>query len=595
MFAARAGSSDMNRFNEFLLCAILIVISGIPRLIGLGSFTSLDEPFWLRQGANFYYALGQRAFANTIYEYHPAVTTMWVITAGMLLYFPQYRALGEGYLKPGKFDLFLPEHGKDPLQLLVTSRAVQVAIVILLLVATYLLLRRLFDARSAFLATGLIALSPFFLGHSRLLNHEALLGLFILISVLSMLLFLSRERKLRWLLISSTAAGLAQLTKSSAILLIPAIFLMVAVNLAGSLKERFRSNAFAAARTFGIWLLALAVAYILFWPGMWVAPGQMLSEVYGNAFTYAFQGSRLSVVGHVDPSGFGLATLGAGLQFYVTDLVWRTTPLTWLGVLVGLAIAAGHLRTRTHSIYELTLLYAGLLAISFVLLFSLQRGPKPPHYTLTSYIMLDLIAGLGLARGLEILVHRVPWLTKVWIPWTAVGLFLIVQAASAAPFHPYYITYFNPVLESLQPGIQNPTLDGTGYGVGLDQAAAYLAQKADAKDLTVLAANGYGCFSYYFPGHTVPINNFTLSDPQILAVLPTSRYAVVDYYNQKRSNLVSDFQGIAPEKVIWIDGIDFLHIYRISDFSGRLAATTPPGAEATIPIAARFRLKHQMK
>src|SRR5512143_3877911 len=109
----------MHRLRDIVLLAALIAISTAPRLVGLGRFTSVDEPFWLRQGANFYYALGQREFQNTIYEYHPAVTTMWIIAMGMLIYFPQYRALGQGYLKPGKFDLFLPAHGKDPLELLI--------------------------------------------------------------------------------------------------------------------------------------------------------------------------------------------------------------------------------------------------------------------------------------------------------------------------------------------------------------------------------------------------------------------------------------------------------------------------------------------
>ncbi len=198
----------MYRRKEIVLVLLLIIVSAIPRLAGLGRFTSLDEPFWLRQGANFYYALGQRAFENTIYEYHPAVTTMWVVTAGLLLYFPEYRSLGEGYLKPGKFDLFLPTHDKDPLQLLTVSRAVQVIIVIILLVATFLLLRRLFDDLAAFFATGLISVSPFFLGHSRLLNHEAMLALFILVSVLGMLIYLHRDRKW-WLLLTSSTAVLS--------------------------------------------------------------------------------------------------------------------------------------------------------------------------------------------------------------------------------------------------------------------------------------------------------------------------------------------------------------------------------------------------
>lgn len=555
---------------------VLMAISGIPRLAGIGSFTSVDEPFWLRQSANFYYALGQRAFANTIYEYHPAVTTMWVITLGLLAYFPQYRALGQGYLKPGKFDLFLPEHGRDPLQLLVASRAIQVGVVIVLLLVTFLLLRRLIDARRAFFATAFISLSPFFLGHSRLLNHEAMLGLFILISLLSMLLYLSRERGLALLLVSSTCGALAQLTKSSAILLFPVIFLMILVNVLRARRVKSGWHALAAAKALGVWLVALAAAYVLFWPGMWVAPGSMLANVYGNAFTYAFQGARLSVVGHVEAGSFGLGALAAGLRFYLADLVWRTTPLTWLGLLLGTAFAVADLRKRSNVNLNLTLLYSALLGMSFVLLFSVQQGPKPPHYILTSYITFDLIAGLGLARALDVLTGGLPPATRGWGQWGACGIALLLQAAFAIAFYPYYITYYNPLMEALQPGIQNPTLDGTGYGVGLDRAAAYLAAKADAKDLTVLSANGYGSFSYYFPGRTIPINNFTLSDPQIMEVLPTSQYVVVDYYNQKRSQLVSDLQGMQPEQIIWIDGIDFLHIYPTSDFLTRGDVLSPP-------------------
>ena len=43
-----------------------------------------------------------------------------------------------------------------------------------------------------------------------------------------------------------------------------------------------------------LWLGVLAAVYFVLWPGMWVAPGKMLQEVFGNAFSYAFEGARLS-------------------------------------------------------------------------------------------------------------------------------------------------------------------------------------------------------------------------------------------------------------------------------------------------------------
>lgn len=555
----------MSKLKNIALIVVLLAISAIPRLVGLGRFTSVDEPFWLRQGANFYYALGQRDFVNTIYEYHPAVTTMWIVAAAMFAYFPQYRSLGEGYLKPGKFDLFLPAHARDPLQLLVDGRTIQVVAVVALFVVVYLLLARLFDARKAFLSTGLISLAPFLMGHSRLLNHEALLALFTLVSILSLLLFLNQKRSLVLLLASSAAGALAQLSKSSGILLFPLIFLILAQRAASAARDSRRAGLLDAVRAGALWLVGVAAFYVLFWPGMWVAPGKMLYEVYGNALAYTFQGSRLSVLPGLDAAGFGLDTLASGLRFYLSDLAWRTTPVTWLGVLLGIGMAVAYQRSQAQPMYRLLVLYSTLLAAAFVLMFSVQRGPKPPHYTLTSYVCLDLIAGLGFAGALDLFLSRVPRFDKAWIPWSIVGGLLTVQLLSTITSYPYYISYYNPVLEGLQPGIQNPTLETTGYGVGLDQAAAYLARKPDARELTVLSANGYGCFSYYFPGHTVPMNNLILSDPEIRAVLGSSQYVVVDYFNQDKANLVGDFASVEPETTIWVNGIDFLHIYRAAD------------------------------
>jgi hypothetical protein len=565
----------MNKFKVITLTVLLIAMIGIPRMVGLGKFTSIDEPFWLHESSNFYYALGQRQFENTVYGYHPGVTTMWIITMGMLAYFPEYRALGQGYLKQGKFDLFLPAHGKDPLQLLILSRTIQVIIIILLLWIVFLLLRRMFDDRSAFFTTTLISASPFFLGQSRLLNHEALLGLFLLISLLSMLVYLYIKRSWIILVLSAAAAALGQLTKSSGLPLIPIIMLVVGVDALGSQHGSLGRKLLEAFKTFGFWLFALVFFYVLFWPGMWVDPGKMMYVVYGNALTYTFQGMTLEALPGFDPSSFRLGTLNGGLQIYLLDLVWHTSMVSWLGFALGIGIAIAELMRKTDKYYQSTILYSVILAISFILIFSIQLGRKPPHYITTSFMSMDLIAGLGFSRLVDFLAHRFPNFIKGWTTWTILGFVLAIQLISAAPFFPYYITYINPVMEALQPRIQNPTLDETGYGVGLDQAAAYLSQKTGASAMTVMAANGYGSFSYYFPGHTVPINNLDLSDPGILEILRGSQYAVVDYYNQKRIGLLTGLDGVKPEKIIWIDGIEFLHIYSASDLLGRLNSATP--------------------
>lgn len=556
----------MNRLQEIGIVALLVAISAVPRFAGLGDFTSIDEPFWLRQSGNFYYALGQREFQNTLYEYHPAVTTMWIIAGGMLAYFPEYRALGQGYLKPGKFDEFMLQHGKSMLELLIDSRTIQVVLILLLLVCAYALLRVLFDLRSAFFATAFLSLGPFLVGQSRLLNHEAMVGLFSLVSLLAILAHLHRGRRFLFLLISAAAAGLAQLTKSSAIPIVFLVILVLGVNAGTTRAGPLRARLLAGLGTLGLWLGILTATYVLVWPGMWVAPLAMLQDVYGNAASYALQGMRTSVSPALEARGFDLASIATGIGLYLNDLLWRTTPMTTLGLLVAIPIGLRSLRNERGALFRGLVFYALLLATAFVLLFGIQRGPKPPHYILTSYVALDVIAGLALVRGWEWLAERFERL-KAW-PTAAICLaaILAAQLISALSAFPYYITYYNPVVEALRPGIQNPTLNETGYGVGLDQAAAYLAAKPDAKDLVVLSSHGLGSFSYYFPGRTVAMNDFSMSDPELAKLVPDTDYVVVDYYNHERKHLDHTLDQIQPEKSIWINGIEFLRVYRSSAF-----------------------------
>lgn len=202
-----------------------------PRLSALDTFVTIDEPFWLSVGANYYYALGQRELENTVYEYHPAVTTMSFITAAFLVDFPDYRGLGQGYfdVDKEKFDPFIIENGHDPMVLLVLSRLFQVATIILFVLIIFYLLSVLFGDEKAFFITAFISSAPYFLGHSRVLSHEALVAFFVLASLLGMLAYLEFERKWFFLLISGASAALAQLTKSSAMAMFPVIALMLAI------------------------------------------------------------------------------------------------------------------------------------------------------------------------------------------------------------------------------------------------------------------------------------------------------------------------------------------------------------------------------
>ena len=94
---------------SLLILLVILLLVALPRLVGLGKFVTIDEPTWLKYSSNFYYALGQRQFERTVYDYHPAVTTMWTVTGALLSYFPEYRGQGQGYfVKDSQFNL--PRH-----------------------------------------------------------------------------------------------------------------------------------------------------------------------------------------------------------------------------------------------------------------------------------------------------------------------------------------------------------------------------------------------------------------------------------------------------------------------------------------------------
>ncbi len=550
-----------SKWKDILLYLGLALALLIPRLPGLDSFATGDEPYWLSMGANFYYALGQREFQNTIYEYQPAVTTMWEVTGAMLAYFPEYRGLGQGYLEfeKGVLDPFMLKHGKDPLILLRDARLIQVGIVTALLLLAFYLLQKLLDRRLAAFAILLVSFDPFFLGQSRLLDHEALLACFVLVSVLALAVYLFQGRRFVYLLVSAIAAGLAQLTKSSAV----AVLAPIGVLLLADLYQRraiWKRALLDAFKTFALWCLALVLTYVLFWPGMWVAPAKMLGNVYGNAFSYAFQGARVIAVEDAEPAATGLNTDLGGFFDLTGDLFARLTPLTWLGLLLALSLLFQRTRELVPPWTGPLAALSGFTALVFVLMFALAKGRNSPHYMLTSYVMLNLLAGFGWVVALRWLSART---SSAWLPVTALALVLVLQAGSGLVKYPYYFTYQNP----LMPRTDKPAFP---YGEGLELAARYLASQPDAKNATALVYYSRGCFSYFYPGPVERFKPYFVDaghEADLQNALSGADYLVVYYAIQghldKYQPLLSSLEDKPLAKEIWLDGYKYAVIYKL--------------------------------
>ena len=553
--------------NEILIYLSLIVVFLAPRLTGIDSFVTLDEPSWLSQGANFYYALGQREFENTVYEYQPAVTTMSIITLAMVLYFPEYRGLGQGYLdyEKGRLDPFMYGNGYDPLVLLTYSRTIQVFILLILFLLFYFLLQKIIPKWVAAFTAVFVAFDPFFLGHTRMMDHEAMVALFVFVSILAFAIYL-RDRKLFFLLLSGIAAGFAQLTKSSSIAMLAAIGILLLMQIYQERQQGWGKAFLNNTKVFGIWVAALVAAYIIFWPGMWVAPGKMLYTVFGNAFSYAFQGARLTITEELEPAKFSLQSNVGGIWDVAKVLLYRITPLTWLGVLLAFTFRFNPRRELIQP-YQLLLTLTLSTAIAFILMFGVAQGRDSPHYILSSYFALNLLAGLGWVHAFQWLAHR---FEKQQLQYIAL-LVLTLQVWSALAVYPYYFTYRNPILYVAGWYNDNPEFP---YGEGLELAGDYLASLPGAAESTALVYYGRGCFSYYYPGTSVSFRPFYIDGQHaedLIGNIQAANYLVVYYANQNRLEKYHPYLNILetvdPIHVIWMDGYEYVRIYDVSTFT----------------------------
>ena len=126
----------------------------------------------------------------------------------------------------------------------------------------------------ALAAIAFLALDPYYIGLTRLMHLDGLLTGWMLVSSLAGLMSTyPRERQWRFLLFSAFAAGMALLTKSPALFLLPYIGLLLLLSLYWQHSWRWRDLWRQGALPLGIWVLLVTLAvFVAFWPAMWVNP-----------------------------------------------------------------------------------------------------------------------------------------------------------------------------------------------------------------------------------------------------------------------------------------------------------------------------------
>lgn len=524
----RRGGHPIARTSVVIL---LFLLALWPRLVGLDTFVTTDEIFWVGRTANFARALASGRLDLTFQTGHPGVTTMW---AGLLGMGPaQAQQLGSDRREVSRSQLV-----RQPafLSSLVAGRRAVAVASALAIAVTGLLAWRLLGPGAALIGGALLALDPFYLAHSQLLHIDALLASCMTVGLLAGLVrWLDGGGRLT-LLLSGVATGLALLAKAPALLLLG--FLPLVAALAAWHRGRLLQRALWADLL--AWCGIVALTYLLAWPALWVAPLQTL------------RGVAEFIIGNANPRHAAIAEGGAasGPFFYLAAFGLRTTPL----VLAGLALLAleGGLALRRRPV-DGRLAGRALALLAFALLFGLAMtvaAKSFDRYLLPAFPTLDLLGGLGLA----VTARRLRWVGGAG--WLLAGAFMLpLLVYPVGTSLPYALAWYNPLFGG---GPAAERALSVGWGEGLDQVARYLNRKPNAASLKVaLPGEIYTTvLGAQFAGQVMPAEG---GDPAANG----ADYFVTYIRAPQDAPPVYDprFQRWSPELVVRLAGLDYARLY----------------------------------
>jgi len=534
--------------REALVYPLLFLSVLLPRLLRINAFITWDEPMWAYRSIRFLMALLRSDFGGTFLVGHPGVITMWAGAAGIAV---QRFLLGSSSAADLAWLSELP--ALDPRDLEALRRlaaflpAAKLPLAVLnatIVLGAYFLVKKLLGAQVALLATLLLAFDPFYLALSRVLHMDAPAAGFMMLSFLSLLIHLRRDRSRPYLLLSGASAGLAFLSKAYALFLAPFVgLLLTAAYLA---QERdFRKAIPLLLCSLVPWCLVAALIFCLLWPAMWVDPWGTARGVGDVALGYA-------ATPHATPHFFlGKAKPDPGPLFYPFVLAFRTTPPLWLGLVAAILYQFTNLRTyEPHSgpypcqgmrpSRQLEIIALLTYACLFVIFMSLG-AKKFDRYMLPPILALDIVAAWGLVK----IAGRL----SRWGPAILIGA-LLIQTILVLSYHPYYLAYYNPILGGSR---QAPQVLPVGWGEGMDLAARYLNQKEDADQLRV-ATSGMPGFGPLFKGRAVPFTEGNLATADYILVYISDA--------QLASPSVAALLNQQPEHTVRIHGIDYVRIHR---------------------------------
>ncbi|OGY33590.1 MAG: hypothetical protein A3D99_00025 [Candidatus Andersenbacteria bacterium RIFCSPHIGHO2_12_FULL_45_11] len=475
-----------SRLYYTLLSIVLLAAIILPRLPYQDRFVTADEPRWQANVAGFTTKLATGRIGELLQQPHPGITTQWFAAPGI------WQQSWAGKKLP-----------------LIIAQCV-------LLLFTGYLMRLLWGKPAGYIGTLFLALNPFLIAHTRIYAMDALLAIFLLISILALLVW-NKNKETRYLVYAGTAGALAFLSKLSGIIIVPYALIAIYFFLRTSSPK-------IIARACGVWLAAFIISSIIVLPSFIVRPLGVLGDM-GSFF-----GSGDYTVLHQ-----------YGNLYYLQTLLFLTAPIplaTLICVILGLD--PGIHKNKQKKELLLILLFAALFIIMMTI-----GAKKGDRYILPAFVLFDVCAAY--------VASRVVQKKKVAFASVLVAAAVALQVATIIRIHPYELAYVNPLTKHW---IGNRQL---GWGEGLDIALEYLKAKPNPENLKV-AMYYSSQFESKFPGEVVPLHQWD-SGSNNYAVLYRAMYGRGE--DAWETDVLNHFKSKTPEKIIELNGIPYIWIYRL--------------------------------
>ncbi len=535
----------------------------------LGEFLTVDEPRWLDRSRWFLTGLlfpnqecppvdygrdfGTRGFACTFQIAYPGVTAMWGGALGLLLHYWQTA-------QPTGLDLatYLQNLSFETDPGVIAPVRLPLAIFSALFIPVfYLLARRLLNEPIAILAALLLALHPFHVALSRVLHHDALNTTFMTLSIFAILGYWLKDWRWYWLPISAVMGGLAFLTKPVSWFLLPfiptlALFVFY-YRWQRQKKVGWKKLGGRLGVDGAIWGLGAVLTIFLFFPAMWVIPGEIIRSVFDTS-------TGLAEAGH--PHYFlGEITRHTGPLFYPLGWLLRASPLEVLGLVAASAFLTYEIGLRSkRSMHEHVLNHPIEVALLLYLLtffaFETVTPKKLVRYFLPAFPVIEIFVAFGLLwLASKLLQLRPRYLSSSRSVFFLSAVILLLHGWFLWNSFPYYFTYFNPLLG----GAPNAAkIMDVGWGEGLNEAAAFLNQLPEAETLKVTTCRANALFEPFFVGKN-------LVDCSSLKEIMQTDYVVYYILHISNKDLIHwpYFRDhYAPVHRVNLDGLDYALVYR---------------------------------